>query len=322
MKSLLVDALRAANDDASSDDEAQSAVADARADSDPAGYADLGELTGDEFQILEPDALNDVLLETGSVPTDETMPGVDGVDDTDSAEEPDSSPDREPRFEAARAPATIAARAAPAGSGLIERAARNTPYLCLALALTSTLAYTVWHGIAQPGGHANLLAGASYGVPAGSSTSAVDDEPPRSRFALDTTRSTPPAPRASQPSAASVREASPVIVGRNVPGPAKPAGQTGADDATFVTLNAAYRAYLGGEVSRGYIDWLLQLRAADGSSATELELRLLLQQYPDDALLHRALGTALAATGRLPEAQASMAEAHGLETGRARGGRR
>ncbi|MEO1201531.1 MAG: hypothetical protein AAFX10_02410 [Pseudomonadota bacterium] len=322
MKSLLVDALRAANDDASSDDEARPTAAEARADSDLAGYTDRGELTGDDFEILEPDALNDALLESGFTPTDETMPGIARVDEAERSDEPESPPEREQRFEAARAPATIALAAAPSDSGLIERAARNTPYLCLALALISTLAYTVWHGIAQPGGQASLLAGTSYGVPAGTSTLVVDNEPPQPRFALDTTRSTPPAPQASQPSAAIVREAAPVIVRRNVPGPAKPAGQTGADDETFVTLNAAYRAYLGGEVGRDYIDWLLQLRAADGSSATELELRLLLQQYPDEALLHRALGTALAATGRMPEAEASMAEAHGLETGRARGGKR
>ena len=122
--------------------------------------------------------------------------------------------------------------------------------------------------------------------------------------AVSTTRAAPPVPVEPAPQPADivvqVRERSPV-------------GATDLSEDTFSSIAALYHAHLAGEVSRAGLVDILDARVREPRPGTESEIKVLIQQYPNEAVLHNALGQLLAGQSRWPEAQAAFARA--AETG-------
>jgi len=315
MKSLLVDALRAANDSNTSTDAEQPSTAGAEHEHELESRQQIATNASivEELELVNLEDVHESASEADAALNDDDIGSP--AENRAVAVEADFSLElrhREPPVDADGIPDGVAAGGATTRAAIFERAARNAPYLCLALAIVSVATVSAWSRIADSGSQSALLASARLGQPGSRSRSTAGAELPPSRFPLDTTRATADAMVIAPPIAEITPGRNSATIVRNAPRQATPAGHTNAGSDTFATLNAAYRAYLGGEVGREYIDWLLRQRAATDGESAELEIRLLLQQFPEEALLHRALGSALAAAGRLPEAEASVAKARNL----------
>ena len=202
--------------------------------------------------------------------------------------------------------------------GLIEHSARWLPVACVLLLVSAMGALPVWKGLmSDEGDLGRMVEGAELPVEAASATGTAGSQAGSSRFPYASASSTSSASSATAAPVTTTRVAPPVTVDPPAQRPEvliqvrerRPAGATDLRDDTFSSLDALYRAYLAGEVSRGGLAEILDARVRQQEPGTESEIKLLLQQYPDDSVLHNALGTLLAEQSRWPEARAAFARA-------------
>lgn len=195
--------------------------------------------------------------------------------------------------------------------GFIEHSARWMPLVCLLLLAAAVGTVPVWKGMMSDEGDLGLLVEGSA-LPIGPAylNGAGDDESGSTRFPFasapaTTTRAAPPVPVDPPPQQ---RQQDPVEIVVQVR-ERSPAGATDLRDDTFSTISGLYAAYLAGEVSRSGLVDVLEARVSQQQPGTESEIKLLLQQYPDESILHNALGTLLAGQSRWPEARVAFARA-------------
>ncbi len=303
MKNLLVDALRQAK--------ADQPVAE------PEDAARLGETPlegasndGDEFV----DELSDEALELMQTTNDLVVVEVEIESESDAYVDADAGAAFEEAFEltehdtpspVAFAPATVpVCHGQP--EGLIEHSARWLPLLCILIVVATMSALPVWKSVMSDDGDLGLTIGNSA-LPAGSSAASDATSPIATRFPFASTPVTGSAAVADATLPVAVPEERPEIVVSVRE--RTPVGATDLQEDTFSTIAALYRAHLAGEVRRVNLAELLTLRARQGRPGTEAEIKLLLQQYPNEALLYNALGTLLAEESRWPEARAAFARA-------------
>lgn len=187
--------------------------------------------------------------------------------------------------------------------GFIEHSARWLPLVCVLLMIAAMSAIPVWNSMMSDEGNLGLTVGGATSPP---TAEAFEEDVRPTRFPFAQTRTTqvaplPPAamdppPQQQATIAVQVRERSPV-------------GATDLTADTFTSIAALYRAHLAGEVSRAGLAAMLDARVRQPEPGTESELKLLLQQYPDESMLHHALGTLLTEEARWPEARAAFARA-------------
>lgn len=190
--------------------------------------------------------------------------------------------------------------------GGLERAAVWTPLLCLLLGAGGLTAVPLWDA-ATDGTPAIGGAGLSQHE---SDVAAAEPLAASPRFEyLDLTPAHSPTPRPAP--VAEPREPAPAPIQISVRERA-PVGSTHVDVNTFSTLGTAYQAYLAGDMSQVRIEAILADRVRAADAGVEVELKVMLQRYPDQAPLHRALGTLLADSNRWPEAQLAFSRADAL----------
>ncbi|MDJ0941730.1 MAG: hypothetical protein QNJ00_18340 [Woeseiaceae bacterium] len=355
MKSILVDALRAANEDSADSPSEDNRGEESGVKLDDSARLDRATLdaasndgadaapSADELELLEPGepAAAESAEATGAELTLGDADGPEGpedfalsetmqIDATD-AEEPsppppaaqgpvDASP--APPLPSKPAPIPISDRL-PAAS--FERAGVWAPAVCLCVGLAAAAAFSGWSIASGTTGNHDLRLLTEQGYAQGS----VDLDMPAtrsSRFEFISPSEVRPAPIeppvANDSRKATVDASGPVaavtptsIIRRSAPRSATPAGSTMVDENTFSSLPVAYRAYRNGEIGAYEVDRIVAAKIESGDSQTEIDLKLLLQRYPESVRLHRALGTLLAAESRWPEAEVAFARASELSAG-------
>ncbi len=307
MKNLLVDALRQAKSERS-DDESDDSV---RLGETPVEGASND---GDEYV----EEYNDDTLELMQTTTDLVVVDVEvEVEDEAEAEE-GAGPEADAAFEEAfelSASGPPGAGATPPKpepvrhgrpEGIIEHGARWLPAVCVVLLLAAMSALPVWNSLMSDDGNLGLTVGGTT-MPPVADGSGSNVEPTRFPFAsapaqatVRTTNVAPPAAVDPPPQRVDV-----LVQVRE----RRPAGATDLADDTFSTIGALYRAHLSGEVSGAGLAEILDARVRQREPGTESELKVLLQQYPNESILYNALGTLLAEEARWPEARAAFARA-------------
>lgn len=305
MKSLLVDALR----------QAKSEQSDRESDDSPVlGETPIEGASNDGDQYVE--ETSDVPLELMQTTTDLAVADVElEVDDEsdvgegagpeadaafveafelagpgrleNGAESPDAEPVRHDRPD-----------------GVIEHGGRWLPLVCVLLLTAGMSAIPLLNSLISGEVSLGMTVGGST-MPTGQlpKPDDVDAQPVRFPFVSTPVRTasvTVPAPVEPPPQPVDV-----VVQVRE----RSPAGATDLRDDTFSTISALYRAHLTGEVSRAGLAEILDTRVRRRLPGTESELKVLLQRYPGESILHNALGTLLAEESRWPEARAAFARA-------------
>ncbi len=305
MKSLLVDALRQAKSEQSDRESEDSLVLGETplegASNDGDEYVE--ETSGDALELMQ--TTTDLVVVDVEVEVDDATDGNTGVgSDADAA--------FKEAFELAgsgrRTGSATQPRPEPVRhgqpDGFVEHSARWLPLVCILLLIAAMSAIPVWNSLMSDDGGLGLMVG-DVAMPAANVEGDSDERPTRFPFApasapVRAPNVTPPVAVDPQPErvdvAVIIRERSPV-------------GATDLADDTFSTISALYRAYLGGDVSSAGLAEILDARARRTEPGMESELKLLLQQYPDESILHNALGTLLSAQARWPEARAAFARA-------------
>lgn len=303
MKSLLVDALRAAND---TDDglSLEETVAPGLPAVRPGTEAAIPE-AGAELSEAE----------TASPETEVVAPSIDPdlelLDSVEESLEVDvADNDAEFRDEQAVPEASLhEQRVAPAAAraAMFERAAKWMPAVCLLLAACSAAAFSGWSNITGASGNEILgtHSGSTNEMPESETTAA---DAPAARFQFSDAARTPTQGTRREVAAPDINTATqvgPISIVRNnqARAPRDVAGLTDVDNANFSSIAAVYQAFVGGQINQSALDRLLDRAAMTGGEGTELEIKLLLQRYPDSASLHNALGTVLANSSRWPEAR-------------------
>ncbi|MDJ0909031.1 MAG: hypothetical protein QNI99_07545 [Woeseiaceae bacterium] len=302
MKNLLVDALRQAKSERP-DDESDDSV---RLGETPVEGASND---GDEYV----EEYNDDTFELMQTTTDLVVVDVEvEVEDEAEGAGPDADAAFEEAFELSASGRSGSASPKPEPvrhgrpEGFIEHSARWLPAVCAVLLLAAMSALPVWNSLMSDDGNLGLTVGGTT-MPPVADGSESDVESTRFPFAsapapapVRTTNVAPPVAVDPPPQRVDV-----VVQVRE----RRPAGATDLADDTFSTIAALYRAHLSGEVSRTGLAEILDARVRQREPGTESELKVLLQQYPDESILHNALGTLLADEARWPEARAAFARA-------------
>lgn len=290
MKSLLVDALRAANDN------------------------------GDDGLSLE----ETIAPGRPTAPREEkpaSAPEIDAnlelLDNVDASADPEVA-ENDAHFEDEEALPTVSVdskRVAPAAATAtrFERATKWMPVVCVLLVAFSAAAFSGWSSVTSTGNNTLLgtQLGAGDSAPANNAPSIVA-QTTRFEF-IDDPRAS--ASRSGRPNAGSSNTVRPptaaisVVRSTTAERPRAVAGLTDADGANFSSITVIYRAFTSGQINQAALDRLLERAATSGRESTELEIKLLLQRYPDSASLHNALGTVLAKNARWPEARAAYERA-------------
>jgi hypothetical protein len=286
MKSLLVDALRAANDN---DDslELEETIVPGTLVSPPPKEEEAVPVVDSDLELLES------LSETADLEAangDARFPG-------------------EIQTEEQRLPAKTIVAAHSRGA-VFERAVIWMPVACLVLAAVSAAAFSGWSSVTGVGQNADLNAlSGQADLPGGQDE--VDSAAQSSRFVYLDVAPTPavsvgrPVP-ASGDSRETRTSTGDIAISRAVQAPRSIAGITDVDDASFSSVAAVYQAFESGRIAAGTLERLLARRAAAGGESVELEIKLLLHRYPDSAPLHNALGTLYVNSARWPEARVAF----------------
>jgi hypothetical protein len=320
MKSLLVDALRAANESGSSATSEPEALAVAVEEAVPAEHTtstsepDKPPLKPDvplELELQEPQG-DAEFAESVVIPPDaEFLPANDQSNRQDGTRVLDTASEL----------ADKSARVSGGAAGF-ERLAVWTPLVCLFLGAVATASFSGWTLVTGDEHSVGLRALASQGNANGSRQGTALDSAVVNRFEFRqrwTPRTAAPVPMptsdnartASQPAAAAIS------IERNTTDRRQTGKLTAIDGDSFSSLESALGAYLAGEVSRSYISQLLASRVQRNPAASETDIKLLLQRHPEAAPLHYALGTLLQESARYPEAGLSFARASELDAGSA-----
>lgn len=309
MKSLLVDAIRAANEAKESeiklDDSAQL------------------ERTGD-IEEASNDGTDDVESpqpETDGLELMQTSAGLLLADIVDEDEAEIELEQDEPRYDvtivqeqAVSEPVTAAApKVTPLTSGEVpafERLAFWTPVFCFLFAAVAAGIYSGWNRMAGDTHNADLRALSDHGEAATVAEPSLQ-EAANSRFPfLDYRASVIPEQVIEAKSAIAKRPPILIEVRERAP-----AGTTEVDVDTFSSLEAAFNAWLAGDLRRVDLEEILADRVNQGGPHTETDIKLLLQRHPESAVLYHALGTSLAHQSRWPEANTAFARADELAGG-------
>ena len=300
MKNLLVDALRQAKAEQPS--------------AEPEDEARLGETPlegasndGDEFV----EDVSDDSLELMQTTSDLVVVDVEIDPDSELDFDRDADAAFEEAFELNASSESPAATSTPGAvpvrherpDGLIEHSARWLPLLCVVLVATAMSAIPFWNSVTSDDGELGLTI-INPTLPVGRSVTQDSTSGGETRFPFSTTPVTTAAPVTEPTVSVSVPEERPEIV-VNVR-ERTPVGATDLREDTFSTIAALYRAHLAGEVPHSRLAEILTLRARQRQAGTEAEIKLLLQQYPNEPLLYNALGTLLAEESRWPEARAAF----------------
>ncbi len=196
--------------------------------------------------------------------------------------------------------------------GFIEHSSRWLPVACVLLLISAMGAVPLWKALTSGEGDLGLVVDGPA-LPDDTATANGTAEPvagstrfPFSSGPVTTTRTAPPVPVDPPVAVAPPAQQADIVIQVRE---RSPAGATELRDDTFSTISALYRAYLAGEVSRSGLTEILDVRVSQQQPGTESEIKLLLQQYPEESILHNALGTLLAEQSRWPEARAAFARA-------------
>lgn len=298
MKSLLVDALRAANDN---DD-----------------GLEIEETPAPEVAVTLP-----ATLEAAVPDMDADLELLENLSETTELEAANSDarfPDETSVEEQPLLAKTLVL--AHSRAAMFERAAIWMPVVCLLLAAVSAASFSGWSNVTGMGQNTDLdaLSGqANMGT--GQVESAVSEQASRFEF-IDVAHV--PTVKASRSAPVSVNtqrtkpSPSDIVISRSMQAPRSIAGMTDVDDASFSSVGAVYQAFASGRITTASLERLLARRVATGGESVELEIKLLLQRYPDSAPLHNALGSLYANSARWPEARVAFDRAGEL-TGSASG---
>ena len=308
MKNLLVDALRQAKSEQAEREAEDSVVL---------GETPLEGASNDGDEYVE-DTSDDPMFELMQTTTDLVVVDVEvEVDDEDDAEEgagPEADAAFEEAFElagrgrgraGAKSPGTEPVRHS-RPEGLIEHSGRWLPLVCILLMIAAMSAIPFWHSLMSAEGNLGLTVSGSTATGQAPETGVADTPPARFPYAsasAEVRSNSVPAPVPVSVEPPEQVEVTVQVRER------RPAGATELQDDTFSTIAALYRAHLSGEVSHAGLAEILDARVRQEMPGTESELKVLLQQYPDESILHNALGTLLAEEARWPEARAAFARA-------------
>ncbi len=311
MKSLLVDAIRAANADAKPD---------AEIELDESAKLEQAELV-EEASNDGTDDVEAPIPETDGLELMQTSAGMllaEIVDEEDAELELEQE---EPRFDvtiveetAVIEPPKPKVKQAPVAVAgdvpAFERIAFWSPAICFALAFVAAVGATSWNRISGHNDNADLQALSQQGY-TGSEDQLAKPEFQASRFPfLDYRASVVPEQLVEAEAGPAPRPAIQIDVRERTP-----AGVTEVGEDTFTSLEAAYSAYLAGDMRRVDIERILQGRVSEARSQTETDIKLLLQRHPDSVELHTALGNLFAKQSRWPEARVAFATAEQLSSG-------
>ncbi len=313
MKNLLVDALRQAKAE--------------QADSESDDAVRLGETPiegasndGDEFVEQDYDETLELMQTTSNLVVVDVEVDVEDAPDSADGSGPDADAAFEEAFELAGAgqgrdgaksdqPRPVC-HSRP--DGFIEHSARWLPLACLLLLAAAVGTVPVWKGMMSDEGDLGLLVeGSALPIESSYLNGTGEGESGSSRFPYASTTSAPvTTPRVAPPVPVDPppQQQEPVEIVVQVR-ERSPTGATDLRDDTFSTISGLYQAYLAGEVSRSGLVDILDTRVSQQQPGTESEIKLLLQQYPKESILHNALGTLLAGQSRWPEARTAFARA-------------
>ncbi len=307
MKSLLVDALRQAKSEQAGRESDEAVVL---------GETPLEGASNDGDEYVED--TSDEMLELMQTTTDLVVVDVEvEVDDDADAGDgvgPEADAAFAEAFELSEPGTSGQGRRSPAQEpvrhgrpdGFIEHSGRWLPLVCVLLLIAAMSALPVWNSLMSDEGSLGLTVGGSM-MPTEQPPESGDAEtqPARFPFASASVRTTSTPAPAPVPVELPPERVEVVVQARE----RTPAGATDLRDDTFSTIAALYRAHLTGEVSRSGLAQTLDVRVREQLPGTESELKVLLQQYPGESILHYALGTLLAQETRWPEARAAFARA-------------